>query len=511
MDFTELRLKKISESSVGTVYAGLAYNFYEVKQNPLSKDEGRFAIFLERLIQRKAPFSDLKSFKEIPSSFADDFREEVVSIVEINGLLERIPPKKVFVDLIEAMIRIISKISFISDKSLFAETVLHNSVGLKQLSFFSLDDSLEELMINALDDVFVFHRELGVCKTDLVLDEKIFENIIQRVAFSVGKKFNANEPLLDARLPDGSRVNATFSEVSPKGSSLTIRKFSPIPLTVLDLIENNTISSEAAAFLWVMVEGFGLNPKNVLIVGGTASGKTTFLNILSNFIRFNERIITIEDTLEVSLLDRKNWVALEAKHSIENEVTMDSLLKNSLRMRPDRIVVGEVRGSEALTLFTAMDNGHSGCLGTIHANNARETIIKLQEKPFSVPESMLPLVDLIVVMQRIYSKENGMQRRVVEITELSRMDKKVLLANVFDFDESSGALKRTDLPSHVIEEFAQQNSLSKNEVKKEIETRRLILKWLIEKNVRKPLEVLEFLQSYYYDPKKVLSMIYGSE
>ncbi|MDD3083629.1 MAG: ATPase, T2SS/T4P/T4SS family [Candidatus ainarchaeum sp.] len=507
MDFNEVRLEKLSESALGVFYKGLTNNFYDLKNINLSEEENIFALFLENLIQRKASFSELQNFN-VPENFLNDFRENIVSVIELNGLLEKIPSKKIFISLLESLIRLISKVNFVSDKALFSEIVLHNSIGLKQLSFFSLEKDFEELMINSLDEVFVFHKDFGFCKTNIVLDEKKFNNILQRIAQSVGKDFNKSNPLLDARLPDGSRVNATMDNVSAKGISLTIRKFSTIPLTIIDLIKDNILSVESAAFLWLMVDGFGINPKNILVIGGTASGKTTLLSILTNFIRLSERVISIEDTLELSLLDRKNWVALEAKHSKDEEINMDDLLKNALRMRPDRIIVGEVRGNEALTLFTAMDNGHAGCLGTIHANNARESINKLSERPFDVPKSHLALIDLIVVMKKIYSKNKGVSRHVSQIAEVSKMDDKILLANVFELNNS--ILSRTNLPSHIIEEFALENSMEKNDLKKEIETRQLVLSWMIENNIHKPKEVLEVIQSYYFDSEKVLSSIYES-
>jgi len=506
MDFTQLRVKKLAENPFAEIHEGLVHNFYELKQSPMPKEELKFAKVLQKVIKGSSAIDELETIKGLSKEFGEQIRDEIVSVVEINGLNEKIPPKSIFDSLLTTLSDTISDIKFISDKDLFAKTVLQNSIGLRQLSFFSLDDSLEELMINNLGNIFVFHREFGMCKTNLSIEERVFENLLQRIANTTGKEFNSDNPLLDARLPDGSRVNATNNIVSPKGVSLTIRKFLQTPLTILDLIEKERITSEAAAFLWLMVDGFGVSPKNVLITGGAASGKTTFLNTLSNFIRLNDRIISIEDTLELSLLNRENWVALEAKHS-DNEVTMDSLLKNSLRMRPDRLIVGEVRGKEAMTLFTAMDNGHTGCLGTIHSNNAKELMVKLHERPFDVPQNMLPLVDLIVVMQRLYSKEEGMRRNVIQISEVTRMDNKVLLADVYERN-SDGQLVRSDIPSHIVEQMAKDVSITKNEIKKELETRRVILEWLLEKKVRDPVEILEFIQSYYFNPDKVLSMIY---
>jgi archaeal flagellar protein FlaI len=509
MQFTELRIKKIASNSVADIYAGLTHNFYEVKNEVFSKKEFEFAKALHRVLLRNASFATLSSFK-LSENFSDSLREQVMSLIELNSLYEKMPSKSILIALLTSLSEALAEVDFVSDKKLFANYVISNSVGLKQLSFFSLDNDLEEIMINDLENIFVFHKEHGMCKTNLTIDERVFSDLLQRIVNTVGKTFNAKEPLLDARLPDGSRVNATYDAVSPKGVSLTIRKFFPIPVTILDLIEKGTITSEAAAFLWLMVEGNGLSPKNILITGGTACGKTTFLNVLSNFMRISDRVISIEDTLEIALLGRENWVALEASSSSENEVTMDSLLKNSLRMRPDRIIVGEVRGKEALTLFTAMDTGHSGCIGTVHAKTAKELTVKLQEKPFEVPRVMLPLVDLIVSLNKRYSKQDGIMRQVVQISEVTRMDDKVLLADVFAFDNTTSTLKRSDVPSHIFEELAEETSSSKNELKKEMETRQLILEWLLESNVRDPLEVLEFVQSYYYDSKKVLSLIYSS-
>jgi len=505
MRFTEVKMKRLAATRLADIYQGLSSNFYEVKEAALTDKEKAFADFLIKDIQRGSSFKG--KFEGVSKDFFDGFGEKVIQIVELNSLSQKMPSKKVFIELLGEMIALVSKIDFVKEKEFFSEYVLYNAVGLKQLAFFSLDDNLEELMVNGQNSVFVFHKMHGMCKTNILIGEKDLDNLIQKIASTIGKEFNQKNALLDARLPDGSRVNATLPELSPTGISLTIRKFSPIPLTILDLIENETLTSEAAAFLWVMVDGLGVYPQNILVAGGTASGKTTFLNILSNFVRPSERIISIEDTIELSLLARENWVALEARNYSGSEITMDALLKNSMRMRPDRIIVGEVRGSEALTLFTAMDTGHQGCLGTIHANNSRETLVKLQERPLSVPQAMLPLLDFIVITQRHYSKEKGMQRRVTQIVELSRMEDKVLSGTLFDYDAKHDLIFRTEIQGRVLEEMAEQNSLTKNELKKEIEARKNVLEWMIVQGIRKPLEVLEVIDSYYFNPQKVLSTI----
>jgi flagellar protein FlaI len=940
--FSSAKLRKLSSNSFADIFAGLSVNFYDVKGVAFSDKEQAFADFLLKQISKGSALK--KSFDGVSDDVLDSFFEEVLSFIEVEGLRDKVASRKVFVSLLESMIKAVSGVKFVQDKALFSEFVLHSSIGLKKLAFFSLDDELEELMINSPDNIFVFHKKYGMCKTNVFVDEKFLTDLIQKIAVTVGREFDSKNALLDARLPDGSRVNATLSELSPTGATLTIRKFSSIPLTILDLIDNGTLSADAAAFLWLIADGLGRYPQNLLVAGGTASGKTTLLNVLSNFVRLNERVVSIEDTIELSLLGRENWVALEARNSVGSEVTMDSLLKNSMRMRPDRIIVGEVRGPEALTLFTAMDTGHQGaftgdvqvqlangnivpivdladkyfpknkvfvgdgfeyvetsglsvvsfnkqdfsleakpvsriwrkkfkgkmlnvrlksgknitltcdhplykidsgvlqvnaekiikgdflavpekipvtplaleitqpylagliygdghinsnavqfvnsntrlvkkfvdsieemsthkvwvkdygsfsraqvwdknlcnffqgeynlpfgnktkifqlnekllassndelalflkgmfdceasvnlragaiifstsntdlavkmplmllryginsstyvakkdgkgnpgpyytihiygldniisfyynigfyhskksdklrqlikktgkstallpncgavlkkirleakitqdnisrklgytsrgvikayengqrkptkkfvsefcktirgvwadslrnladqpinwqqvksvkeveydgfvydltvednhtyiangvivsnCLGTIHANNAREAIIKLQERPLSVPQAMLSLLDFIVIMERHYSKEYGMQRKVTQIVELSRMEDKVLFGTLFEFDDKSALLKRTDISSQKLEEIAQKNSLTKLDLKKEIDIRKLVLQWMISQGIRKPLEVLEVIESYYYDPEKVLKTI----
>jgi flagellar protein FlaI len=505
MQFTDLKLKKIESTSYADIYQGLSANFYDIKLPSFTEKEKAFASFLIKQILKGGV--SRKDFDGAPDDFNDSFTDEIVSVVQVDELMDKLPSKKVFVSLVESLVKLVSKIKFIQDKSLFSEYVMHNSIGLKQLAFFSLDDDLEELMVNGPESVFVFHRKHGMCKTNVSIDQKTLSDMIQRIALTIGRDFDSKNPLLDARLPDGSRVNATLADLAPTGATLTIRKFSSTPMTILDLIQNKTITTDAAAFLWMVVDGLGTHPQNTLVAGGTASGKTTMLNILSNFIRLNERVVSIEDTIELSLLGRENWVALEARNSVGSEITMDSLLKNAMRMRPDRIIVGEVRGPEALTLFTAMDTGHQGCLGTIHANNAREAIVKLQERPLEVPQAMLPLLDFIVIMERHFSKEAGMQRRVTQIVELSRMEEKVLFGTLFEYDDKLNYLKRTEIQSQILEEIAKKNSMSKNDLNKEVGVRKVILEWMLKQNIRKPLEVLEVIESYYYNPEKVLATI----
>ncbi|MGV8170417.1 MAG: CpaF family protein, partial [Methanobrevibacter sp.] len=258
-----------------------------------------------------------------------------------------------------------------------ARKLFQDLVGYGEIDPLIRDDNLEEIMVIGIDKpVFVYHREYGMMKTNILFkDAGEVMNLIDSIARQINRRIDQESPILDGRLPDGSRVNATIPPISADGPSMTIRKFKRDPLTIIDLINSKTISVELAAFFWLCFDGLGVKSANAIISGGTSSGKTTTLNALSSFINPKERIITIEDTLELQI-PHEHVIRMETRPpNVENrgELTMNDLVKNSLRQRPDRIIVGEVRGSEAITLFTALNTGHSG-FGTLHSNDARETI-----------------------------------------------------------------------------------------------------------------------------------------
>ena len=233
--------------------------------------------------------------------------------------------------------------------------------GYGKIDILLQDDELEEIMIiGSNKPVYVYHRTKGMMITEILLTEPEIRQIITKIANFVQRKIDKQTPILDARLPDGSRVNATIPPITADGPTLTIRKFKKEQLTIFDLINFNSINTHLAAFLWIVIDGLNVRPSNIIIAGGTGSGKTTTLNTLTSFIPTRERIITIEDTLELQI-PQNHVIRTETRPpNIEGkgEISMDVLLKNSLRQRPDRIIVGEVRSKEAITLFTALNTGN---------------------------------------------------------------------------------------------------------------------------------------------------------
>jgi len=274
--------------------------------------------------------------------------------------------RKVFLNAVKKMIKEEAPHYSEGRIEVLADMIVQQMIGYGKLDPLVRDDNLEEIMVIGTGrPVYVWHRRFNMCKTNITFpEEKEILNIIERIAREVGRRIDQQSPLLDARLPDGSRVNATIPPISLDGPTITIRKFKKDPLTIIDLIKYGTLNSEIAALLWVFVDGLGVKPANVLVAGGTGSGKTTTLNSLGMFIPPSERVISIEDTAELQL-PVEHWIRLETRPpNLEGkgEVTMDDLVKNTLRMRPDRIIVGEVRGPEARTMFTAMNTGHNGAL-----------------------------------------------------------------------------------------------------------------------------------------------------
>jgi flagellar protein FlaI len=392
-----------------------------------------------------------------------------------------------------------------------AGKLLRDIIGYGEIDPLIQDDELEEIMINGISKpIFVYHRKHGMMKTNIQFEnEQELMDLIDSIARQINRRIDQESPILDGRLVDGSRINATIPPVSADGPSLTIRKFRQDPLTIIDLINSKTISLDLAGFFWLCIDGLGVKSANAIISGGTSSGKTTTLNALSAFINPKERIITIEDTLELQI-PHEHVIRMETRPAnVENkgELTMNDLVKNSLRQRPDRIIVGEVRADEAITLFTALNTGHSG-FGTLHANDARETITRLTNPPMSVPDIMIQAIDFIIMQNRIYTPSGVSYRRISEVAEVVGMEEGVVQLNkIFQWNPERDIIENIGVTSHALLQLSNLTGRSMEELYREIENRKIVLKHMVKYDIRSVDEVNGVLQLYYKEPEKVLSKI----
>ena len=347
----------------------------------------------------------------------------------------------------------------ISQRASLIDQVYSSIRGLGILDSIMDDPNITEVMVNGPENVFVERNGRVERIPETFESERKLEDIIQRIVARAGREVNQANPIVDTRLADGSRVNVVLPPVSLNGAILTIRKFSKTPMTIRQLIRYGSLTQEVADQLEMLVKA----KYNIFISGGTGSGKTTFLNALSNYIPAGERIITIEDSAELQLAHVDNLVSLETRNANTSgvgEVSMRDLIKSSLRMRPDRIVVGEVRGPEALDMLQAMNTGHDGSLSTGHANSTADMLSRLETMVLT-GASGLPLpavrsqiasaVDIIVHLSRLRDHS----RKTVEITEVLGVENGAIQLNplyVFEEDVNStlekvsGSLKRTDNP-----------------------------------------------------------------
>lgn len=329
--------------------------------------------------------------------------------------------------------------------------------GFGLLDTIMKDDSITEVMINGPNHIFI-EKDGHLIKLEKHFEsQRRLEDIIQRIVGKVGREVNQANPICDTRLEDGSRVNVVLPPISLCGPILTIRKFSKNPMSIERLIQYGSLTQEIAEKLELLVRA----KYNIFISGGTGSGKTTFLNALSNYIPKDERIITIEDSAELQIIGIENLVSLEARNANaagSGQISIRDLIKSSLRMRPERIVVGEVRGGEALDMLQAMNTGHDGSLSTGHANSTRDMLSRLETMVLqgaaglplqAVRQQIASAIDIIIHLSRLRDKS----RKTMEITEVVGYENGEIILNplyVFEEDENStltkvsGTLKRTE-------------------------------------------------------------------
>lgn len=370
--------------------------------------------------------------------------------------------------------------------------------GYDELGLLIDDDNLEEIMVNGTRlPVFVYHRKHGMCKTNITFEtQEALNRLIYDICYANSKEMKS---VVDIAALDGNRINITADPLPAKGATITIRKQRRRIFSIIELIQQRTVSLSLAAFMWLAVEGMKLTPANIIIAGSIGSGKTTLLNALCTFIPPNERVITIEDTLELNLDNLENKIQLEAK----GEYDMDALLRDTLRMRPDRVMVGEIRGKEAITLFNAMNIGRVG-MGTLHSSSAREVTSRLESPPMSVPANIIGSLDLIIVQNKFV--HNGqLVRRVTEVAEVTGAIKDtIMMGEIYAWDPKADQVMRSseqglNTPILFMDKLADATKYEKSAIIKELELREAVLAYMLRNGISDQEKVKEFLKRFYLD------------
>lgn len=361
------------------------------------------------------------------------------------------------------------------------------------------DPNTEDIIINALNPIYIHHTLKGLVKTDKKFDNQRELGVFVKKLFVFAGKKNMRQ-VNNFELPNMTgRVNIVQS---PFGPQITITKIKESPMSIIDLINLRSLSYDLAAQLWLYVEGMNVRPANMLILGAPGSGKTTLMNALVSFIPDNERLVLIEDTLELNTKLEDSWSRLECDEGL----SLKDLVKNSLRMRPERIIVGEVRGSEAQDMMTAMNIGKY-CMGTIHANSAREAIIRLQNEPMNIPEILVNLVDVFITVKK-HQIKNSFIRVVDEVAETAGMEQKlVLLSPVWKYNYEKADFTERQ-PSNVFrDKVCKLGGIPAKRFIEELKIRTQLLKVLKEKEICVISEVSDFCRLYHRDYEAALDKI----
>ncbi|RLI45099.1 type IV secretory pathway protein [Candidatus Bathyarchaeota archaeon] len=385
--------------------------------------------------------------------------------------------------------------------------IVRDFIGYGKIDPLMKDHMIEDVSADGVNiPIYVWHREYESIPTNIIFeDEDELNSFIVRLAYLAKKHISVATPILDAALPDGSRIQLTYgSEITRRGSTFTIRRFRVDPLTISDLITFNTLSSDMAAYFWYAIE----NRASVLVAGGVASGKTTILNCLSMFIKPEFKIVSVEDTAELNL-PHENWIPSVVRSAFGSEgektgaITLFDLLKAAVRQRPDYIIVGEVRGKEAYTLFQAMATGHLG-MSTIHAESVESVVNRLESEPLNIPRTLLTMIDIVMIQLR--TEINGKPaRRTSSVTEIVAMDpktKELLTNDVYQWNPKNDAFSYSGR-SHVLEKNMKKLGLGEDEVRKELHRRRVVLEWMAKNNIRRHIDVATVIREYYADPARV--------
>jgi flagellar protein FlaI len=452
-----------------------------------------------RVVEPSLTFFEYEMLERI-----NDDLQDILTLEEFAGVKKG----KVLSDKINILCRMYSTPLERSSRQKLFYFLSRDLLGYGKIDALMRDKNIEDISCNGAGiPIFLYHRKYHNIKTGISFEEDKLEHFVSQLAQKSGKQISIGEPLVNSTLPDGSRLQASFGrEVTSRGSSFTIRRFYEDPLTPTDLINFGTMSSEIMAFLWLVIE----NSKSMMFAGGTACGKTSSLNAVSMFIPPAAKVITIEDTRELTLY-HENWIAGITREPLsrggEGEIDMYELVRQSMRQRPEYIIVGEVRGKEAIALFQAMATGHT-TYSTMHASNVQEVLHRLESEPINVPRMMLQSLNL-VGMQVLTHSDRERVRRLKSLTELLGIDP---VSRTFRFNELYRWNPISDKfeklgESDVLRKIMEQRGWKNMDIKNELDRRELVLNLLVKNGIRDHKSFATVVQSYHIDPEETVRVL----
>lgn len=390
--------------------------------------------------------------------------------------------------------------------------ITRDFLGFGKIDGIMRDENIEDVSCDGTNSpVFVWHRKYESIPSNVTFETpQELENFVFKLAYLCGRHISIAQPILDGTLSDGSRAQVTYgTEVTPKGSTFTIRKFKKTPLTIIDLIIYKALSPEIAAYYWFLIE----NRHSVMIGGDIGGGKTSMLNAISLFIRPTLKIVSIEDTQEIRL-PHKNWEMMVTRQGLGTgagavgeagigSISMFDLLRAALRQRPDFIIVGEIRGEEAYALFQAMATGHLG-LTTIHAENVQGVLHRLTTKPMNIPQTQVENLNAISIVRRLVVN-NVSLRRTISVSEMVGWDREkndFTIQDIFRWDTEKDIYVKIGR-SPLLDRIATQWGYSREEIDQELQMRQTILEYMVKKHLRSYEEVSQLVLDYFSDPQQI--------
>jgi flagellar protein FlaI len=453
---------------------------YQVIEPVLSERDQKAFEIIKKLLMTELTVSlqDVKSKKDAERRL----KKKISSMIKKYRL--KIPPKN------------IAKINYFA---------IRDFVYLGKIEPLMRDHMIEEISCDGTNiPIYIWHREHESMPTNIIFEKDAeLNNFSRKMAYICGKHVSMADPIIDASLPNGSRINLTLGhEITKRGSTFTIRRFRADPITIIDLIKFGTISIDIAAYMWYLAE----KKATMLVAGGTASGKTTALNALASFIRPGEKVVSIEDTQELNL-PHENWIPAVSRQNFTDtqigEINQFDLLRAALRQRPDIIIVGETRGREAYTLFQAMATGHGG-FSSIHADSVDATLTRLTSSPMDVPKALISnSLDLITLQLKIRVGDQS-TRRIIQVSEIDGIDEvtgQIKTHEIFKWNPKTDTHEYMG-DSVIFRKLKERDGDSEEKINYELTKRRLALEWMVKNDIRDHKEVTKNVMDYYADPER---------